>query len=123
MIQVPAFITVPARAANIEAEPIMGGAYRSLRGLGDDTSDDGGIDWTKIITAGEQATAQIITATNQPAICPIGQIRNASGICTPVGATGVITTPVGSAAVGLSGTTVAMLALAGLVVLVLVLKK
>lgn len=68
MIQVPAFVTVPARTANIQLEPIMGGAYSSLRGLGQDEGD--GIDWTKIITAGTQAATQIINANRQPYVVP-----------------------------------------------------
>lgn len=111
----------------------MGGAYgpslRSLTGiggLGDDTTDPSVFtDVLQAITAGSTAAAQIINATNTPA-CPIGQVRNAAGVCAlviPGAAVGTITTPAGAATLGVSGTTIAMLALAGLVVLVLVMKK
>lgn len=117
MIQVPAFVTVPARTANIHLEPIMGGAYSpALRGLGQDSGD--GIDWTKIITAGTQAATQIINANRQPYVVPgtTGMVYN------PV--TGQIGTPLGTtaaqASVGLMPYVIGGVAL---LVLVLVLVK
>lgn len=135
MISVPAFITVPARSANIQMEPIQGGAYgpslralTGIRGLGDDGDDPSVLtDVLQAVTVGATASAQLINATNP---CPSGQIRNAAGLCTlalasnvPGAVVGTVATPLGTATVGVSGTVIAMMALAGLVVLVLVLKK
>lgn len=148
MIHVPAYVTYPARQAQIELAPNMGGAYgppvvygpsiKSLSGigaLGDDTTDtSGGFDWAGLATAigaGANAATRVITIAQG---CPIGTQPNAAGQCvvpmigaaypgTPGAAVGTIQTPLGSAALGVSGTTIAMMALAGLVVLVLVLKK
>lgn len=138
MITVPAFVTVPARTANIQLEPIQGGAYgpsiRSLTGiggLGDDTTDPSILtDVLQSITAGSTSAAALINATNP---CPTGQARNAAGLCTlaiapgvpgvPGAAVGTVTTPLGTASLGVSGTTIAMIALAGLVVLLLVMKR
>jgi hypothetical protein len=136
VISVPAFVTVPARVANIEMEPIQGGAYApsiraltGIRGLGDDSDDPSVLtDVLQAVTAGATSAATLINATNP---CPAGQVRNAAGICAfasvapgvPGAVVGSVATPVGTATVGVSGTVIAMMALAGLVVLVLLMKK
>jgi hypothetical protein len=124
MIDVPSTMTFPAREALIELEPVMGGAYdaiygpgvRALSGLGDDTTD--GIDWTKIITAGETATAQIIAANRQPYVVPgtTGMVYNPT--------TGQIGTPLGTTAQQAStGLMPYLIGGVALLVLVLVLVK